>query len=88
MPMPACVGWPASPNLTEACDAIRRIVRDGNRAADVILRMRAFFKKAPTAKELIDINETIQEVLAVTESELREIGYRCGLNSPRTYQEF
>ena len=35
-----------SPNLAEAREAIRRIVRDGNRAGDVISRMRALFKKA------------------------------------------
>ena len=35
-----------SPNLDEACEAIRRIIRDGNRAGDVISRMRALFKKA------------------------------------------
>jgi C4-dicarboxylate-specific signal transduction histidine kinase len=55
-----------TPNLAEARDAIRRIVRDGNRTSDVITRMRALFKKTPAAKEPVDINEIIQEVLAVT----------------------
>jgi signal transduction histidine kinase len=69
----ASLRWLAgeTPNLTEARDAIRRIVRDGNRANDVIMRIRALFKKSPAAKEPVDMNEVIQEVLAVTKSELQ-----------------
>src|SRR5208282_5434491 len=59
------------PNLNEARDAIRRIIRDGNRAGDVILRMRALFKKARTAKEPLDINDAIEEVVLLTQSEAR-----------------
>jgi len=51
-----------SPNLAEACEAIRRIIRDGNRAGEVISRMRALFKKASTTKERLDKNEVIEEV--------------------------
>ncbi|MBV9873136.1 MAG: response regulator [Verrucomicrobia bacterium] len=58
-----------SPNMEEAREAIRRIVRDGNRAGDVISRMRALFKKAPVTKEHFDINEAIEEVLAMTHAE-------------------
>jgi signal transduction histidine kinase len=61
-----------SPNLAEACDAIRRIIRDGNRAGDVIARMRALLKKASAAKEPVDINEVIQEVLVLTRAELQK----------------
>jgi PAS domain S-box-containing protein len=60
-----------SPNLAEAQEAIRRIARDGKRAGDVIARVRALFKKTPAAKELADINEIIQEVLAVTQYEVQ-----------------
>ena len=60
-----------SPNLTEVREALRRIVRDGNRVGDVIARMRTLFKKAPAAKEPFDINETVQEVLALTQTELQ-----------------
>jgi GAF domain-containing protein len=44
----ASLRWLAGdlPNLAEAREAIRRIIRDGNRAGDVISRMRALFKKA------------------------------------------
>jgi len=61
-----------SPNLAEAREAIRRIVRDGNRANDVISRMRALFKKAPAGKEPVDINEVVQEVLVLAQTELQK----------------
>jgi PAS domain S-box-containing protein len=69
----ASLRWLAGdlPNLTEARDAIRRIVRDANRASDVIARLRALFKKAPAAQEPVAINAIIQEVLALTQPELR-----------------
>jgi PAS domain S-box-containing protein len=70
----ASLRWLAgdSPNLTEAREAIRRVIRDGNRAGDVISRMRALFKKAHAAKEPVDINELIQEVLTLTQTELQK----------------
>jgi len=69
----ASLRWLAgdSPDLAEARDAIQRIVRDGNRASDVITRMRALIKKAPAAHEPVAINTVIQEVLALTQPELR-----------------
>jgi signal transduction histidine kinase len=69
----ASLRWLAgeTPNLAEARDAIRRIVRDGNRASDVIARTRALCKKTSAAKEPVDTNEIIQEVLAVTQNELQ-----------------
>jgi C4-dicarboxylate-specific signal transduction histidine kinase len=69
----ASLRWLAadSPNLAEAREAIRRIVRDGNRAGEVVSRMRALFKKAVTAKERLDINEAIEEVVILTQSEAR-----------------
>src|SRR6202022_3039897 len=60
-----------SPNLNEARDAIGRIVRDGKRAADVISRMRALFKKTHAVKERLDINEAIKEVALLTGNEVR-----------------
>jgi signal transduction histidine kinase len=61
-----------SPNITEACEAIRRIIRDGSRAGDVIARIRALFKKASAAREPVDINQIIQEVLILTQSEFQK----------------
>jgi PAS domain S-box-containing protein len=69
----ASLRWLAGelPNLNEAREAIRRIIRDGNRAGDVILRMRALFEKARATKERLDINEAIEEVVILTQSEVR-----------------
>ena len=58
-----------TPNLDETGKALRRIVRDGKRATAVVSRMRALFKKAPTEKEPLDLNDVIQEVVAITQSE-------------------
>jgi PAS domain S-box-containing protein len=68
-----------SPNLSEACQSIHRIVRDGNRAGDVIARIRALFKKAPMPKEPLDINELIREVLMLSQGEVR--GNRVSVRS-------
>jgi C4-dicarboxylate-specific signal transduction histidine kinase len=57
------------PNLEETRQAIRRIIRDGNRAGDVVSRIMALFKKAPPAEERIEINALIQEVLTLMQGE-------------------
>jgi len=58
-----------APDIDETRETIRRILRDGNRASDVISRMRALFKKAPMTKEQFDLNEAIEEVVAITQNE-------------------
>jgi PAS domain S-box-containing protein len=70
----ACLRWLAgdSPNLDEAREAVRRIVRDGKRAGDVIARIRALATKTATAKERLDMNEAIREVVALAGDELRK----------------
>jgi len=60
-----------SPDLDEAREAIRRITRDGKRAGNVISQMRSLFKKTGTAKDQLDLNEVIEEVVILTESEAR-----------------
>ncbi len=60
-----------SPNLVGAREAIRAIIRDGNRAAEVVLRVRALFKKACPTKEPLNINEAIEEVVRLTQAEAR-----------------
>ncbi|MBV9873148.1 MAG: AAA family ATPase [Verrucomicrobia bacterium] len=69
----ASLRWLAgdTPNFAEVQEAIQRIIRDGNRASDVMARMRALFKKAPSANEPVVINSIIQEVLALALPELR-----------------
>jgi PAS domain S-box-containing protein len=70
----ACLRWLAgdSPNLGEAREAVRRIVRDGKRAGEVIARIRALATKTATAKERLDMNEAIREAVALAQDELRK----------------
>jgi PAS domain S-box-containing protein len=68
----ACRRWlaGATPNLDEARDAVGRILRDGNRASDVITRIRALVRKADEEKAQLDMNHAIQEVAALTQGEV------------------
>jgi len=59
------------PNLEEAREGLRRIVRDGKRAGEVIARIRALTRKAATPTEKLDLNETIREVLALVGDEAK-----------------
>jgi PAS domain S-box-containing protein len=70
----ASLRWLASdsPNLAEAREATRRIIRDGNRAGEVVSRMRGLFKKARPAKEALDINQAIEELVLLTRGEARK----------------
>jgi PAS domain S-box-containing protein len=60
-----------SPDLDEARESIRRITRDGKRAGNVISRLRSLFKKTGAAKDRLDLNEVIEEVVILTQSEAR-----------------
>jgi PAS domain S-box-containing protein len=60
-----------SPNLEEARAALRDIVRDGKRAGEIIARIRALTKRTAAAREKLDLNETIREVLALVGDEAR-----------------
>jgi PAS domain S-box-containing protein len=52
--------------------ALEEIVADGTRASAVIARIRAFIKKAPVEKSELNINEVIQEMLALAYRELSD----------------
>ncbi len=58
------------PDLGEAREALDAIIKDGNRAGDVIGRIRALVKNVPPQHDQLDINEAILEVIEVTRSEL------------------
>jgi PAS domain S-box-containing protein len=70
----ACLNWLAAtpPNLGKARGAVERMVRDGNRASDVLKRVRALLRKAPLAKSAVNVNEVVQEALALVGGELRK----------------
>ena len=72
----ACLRWlaGATPNLDEAREAVERIIRDGNRASDVIGRIRALVKKSGSEQGRLDINEVIQEVVGLIQTEIQKNG--------------
>jgi C4-dicarboxylate-specific signal transduction histidine kinase len=57
------------PNFYEADDALSLIVKEGNRAGEVVGRIRALIKKAPARKDAVEINDAILEVIALTRIE-------------------
>jgi len=59
------------PNIDDAREIARHIVRDGNRASDVIKRLRALFAKKSSTSESIDLNEAVREVITLTSSDLQ-----------------
>jgi C4-dicarboxylate-specific signal transduction histidine kinase len=62
------------PDLEEVRQALDDVIRDGNRAGDVIGRIRALIKNVPPRLDRLDINEAIIQVIEVTRSELLRNG--------------
>ena len=64
--------------------ALEEIVADGTRASAVISRIRSFIKKAPAQRNLLNVNDVIQEVLALVNHELEKnrILFECQLAKP------
>src|SRR4029077_15881155 len=68
----ACLRWLAHepPDRERARAAATRIERDGNRAADVINRLRSFYKKdTPPEREMVDVNDIVQEMTVLLRNE-------------------
>ena len=68
----ACVRWLArdAPDLEEARAAARRSVESATRASETINRVRQLFKMGAPQRELVDVNEAIQEIIALVRGEL------------------
>jgi C4-dicarboxylate-specific signal transduction histidine kinase len=62
------------PNVEGACETARRAIRDGNRAAEVITRLRTLFSKKEPTPEPVDLNEAVREVIALSLSRLQREG--------------
>lgn len=58
------------PNIDGARETVRRTIRDGNRASDVITRLRELFKKKDGAAELVDLNDAAREVIELSLTQL------------------
>jgi C4-dicarboxylate-specific signal transduction histidine kinase len=57
------------PNLREVDDALSLIIKEGNRAGEVVGRIRALIKKVPARKDAVAIDDAILEVIALTRAE-------------------
>jgi PAS domain S-box-containing protein len=60
-----------APNLDGAREMVRRIIRDGKHASEVITRLRAMFVKRDPTTESVDLNEATREVIALSIGELQ-----------------
>ena len=81
----ACLRWLAlaPPRPDEARAAVERIVRDSNRASEVIQRIRALVKKSETQMVALDINDVIREAVSLEQREIlsRQVLLRTELAS-------
>ena len=68
-----CLRWLGrdEPDLTEAREAAARMVKDATRASDIVSRVHLLFKKGAPQRELLDVNEIIQEMIALLRHEAR-----------------
>ena len=68
----ACLRWLAAetPDLDEARAAAQRIVRDGNRASDVIARIRGFLRKGEPATVKLSVNDVVREIIMLAQGEV------------------
>jgi PAS domain S-box-containing protein len=62
------------PNVDGARETARRTIRDGNRASDVITRLRTLYSKKEPSPEPMDLNEATREVTALSLSEIQRVG--------------
>lgn len=72
----AALRWLESqpPDLEEAQQMLAQIVQDGTRAGDIVHRMLALMKKAPSRRERLDINEAIREAIELIRGEAEKNG--------------
>ena len=62
------------PNIDGARETVRRTIRDGNRASDVITRLRTLYCKKEPVLESMDLNEAAREVAALSSTEIQRNG--------------
>ena len=77
----ACLRWldRAASHLDEARRSAESIIKHGNRAAEVIRHVRALTKKSDTEKAPLDINDVVNEVIALMQREL--LSHRVSLRT-------
>jgi PAS domain S-box-containing protein len=59
------------PDIEEARNSATRIVRDITRTAEIVSRIRSLFQKSATQRELVDVNDVIQELIVLLHHEAK-----------------
>jgi len=69
----ACLRWLAATpsNMAEANAAVQRVIRDANRAGEVIVGIRAFLKRGQPRKTQLQMGEIVREVVILAQGEAR-----------------
>lgn len=72
----ACLRWLSTEprNDLEVQDAIQRIVRDANRASEVIARIRGFLKRSKTDRTMVCMDNVVEDVIGLARDSLRSAG--------------
>jgi PAS domain S-box-containing protein len=62
-----CLRWLSrdQPDVTEAQEAASRLIKDATHATEIISRIGLLFKKGALQRELIEVNQVIQEMIAL-----------------------
>src|SRR6202043_2278404 len=68
----ACLRWlrRGTPDVDAACRSVEWIIDDGNRATEVIRRVRALANKTEIEKLPLDVNDVAREVVSLVQREL------------------
>ncbi len=67
----ACLRWLDAQKQEEARGSATRAIAETHRASEIIGRIRALTKKEPPQKDWLEVNETIQDVIAFARSEIQ-----------------
>jgi C4-dicarboxylate-specific signal transduction histidine kinase len=89
----AAIRWLSKtpPDLNEALEGLRSVVRDGQRASEIIACIRAMFNSVPAEKVSLDSNQVIREAIALIQNELQngQVSVQTGLMEglPRVFAD-
>jgi len=81
----SCTAWLASqpPNLEKARAAADRMIQAATQASEIVRRVRALFKKTPSAATSVDMNELIEETMSFVhhEGQRKNVSLRADLGA-------
>jgi PAS domain S-box-containing protein len=68
----ACLGWlrRGTPDVDAACRSVELIIAGGNRASEVVRRVRALANKTSLEKVPLDVNDVVRETIPLVQREL------------------